>query len=168
MPALYEMTGEMRQLQELMESVDDEGENAEVALRDTMEAMQLDFNDKAVAIVKLSQALEGDTTAIDAEIKRLQERKRTINNRRGNLRDYLRHNMETAGIKKVECPLFSITLTKGRDQVKVDDEAALPDDFMNVKTEIKPDKTAIAKALKAGQEVPGAHLAQGQSGLRVK
>jgi hypothetical protein len=173
MTALYEMTAELVELNNLMDSfedtdtVGDDGSMA-LAIRDTLEGMEMAFNDKAVAIVKFAQALEGDTTAIDTEIKRLQERKKRINNRREQLRDYLRHNMEAAGHKKIECPLFTITLAKGRDQVQIADEAALPDEYVRVKTEIKPDKVAIGKALKDGATVPGAELVTGPTSLRVK
>ncbi|WP_178862088.1 siphovirus Gp157 family protein [Thiomicrorhabdus cannonii] len=173
MTALYEMTGDMLELQNLMDAIEqteDGGgdESTMLAIRDTLEGMALQFNDKAVAIVKFAQALDGDTSAIDAEIKRLQERKRIINNRRDNLREYLRYNMEASGITKIDCPLFSITLAKGVDRVQIDDEAALPDEYVRVKTDIAPDKTAIAKALKNGQAVPGAQLVKGPLSLRVK
>ncbi len=82
--------------------------------------------------------------------------------------EYLRNNMEASGISKIQCPLFSITLVAGRDSVAISDESAIPDDFLNVKTVISPDKTAIAKALKDGQEVAGASLQRGQSSIRIK
>lgn len=173
MTALYEMTGEMKELQNLLNDLEDTAEHEKegsmgLAIRDTLESIELEFNDKAVAIVKLSQALDGDTQAIDSEIKRLQGRKKTILNRREELREYLRQNMETTGVKKIECPVFSITLSKGREQVKIEDENQIPDEYMTVKTEIKPDKNAISKALKSGEEIPGASMATGKSSIRVK
>lgn len=173
MSTLYEMTDDFKKLSQLMDYLDETedgggDESMMLAIQDTLEGMQLQFNEKAVAIVKFAQTLEGDTTAIDAEIKRLQQRKKMIENRRVHLREYLRNNMEAADIKKVECPLFTITLAKGRDQVQISNEEALPDEYVRVKTEIKPDKVAIGKALKAGESVPGAELVKGASSLRVK
>jgi len=173
MTALYEMTAELKELQNLMDSLESadtggDDDSMALAIRDTLEGIAMAFDDKAVAIVKFAQTLEGNTTMIDAEIKRLQERKKRINNRREQLRDYLRLNMEAAGHKKIECPLFTITLAKGRDQVQISDEASLPDEFVSVKTEIKPNKVAIGKALKEGVEVAGAALVKGPTSLRVK
>lgn len=171
MTALYEMTNDLKELSLLMDSFEDEAgadESMALAIRDTLDSLQLQFNDKAVAIVKFAQALEGDTTAIDAEIKRLTERKQRITKRKESLREYLRLNMEASGHKKIECPLFTITLAKGRDQVMIADESQIPDDYVRVKTEIKPDKVAIGKALKAGETVPGAQLVTGPTSLRVK
>ena len=109
-----------------------------------------------------------DVSAIDAEIERLQERRRLVTNRQGQIKDYLRENMQAAEITKISCPLFTITLAKGRETVVVDDESALPDDLVTVKTDVKPDKAAIAAKLKAGDEVPGARLERSQSTIRIK
>lgn len=172
MTALYEMTKDLKDLYQLMDSFDAEETESDdsmaLAIRDTLDGLQLQFDDKAVAIVKFSQALEGDTTAIDLEIKRLQDRKKRITKRKESLRDYLRMNMEATDINKIECPLFTITLAKGRDQVQIANESQIPDDYVRVKTEIKPDKVAIGKALKQGQAVPGAELITGPTSLRVK
>ena len=60
--------------------------------------------------------------------------------------------------------------TKGRyvDVGVVDDESALPDDYVRVKTTISPDNVAILSALKEGVEVPGAHMAKTASSVRIK
>ena len=42
--------------------------------------------------------------------------------------------------------------------VSIDDEERLPSDLLRVKTTTAPDKNAIKLRLKAGEEVPGAHL----------
>jgi hypothetical protein len=112
--------------------------------------------------------MDTDIGAIKAEIDRLQQRKKVIENRQSEMTEYLRTNMEATGIKKISCPLFTITCAEGREAVAVFDEDAIPDDLMTVKTEIKPDKLAIAKKLKAGEEVPGAKLERGLSSIRIK
>ena len=42
--------------------------------------------------------------------------------------------------------------------VVVDDASVIPDRYMVTKTTVTPNKTAIRKALKAGEEVPGVHV----------
>ena len=76
--------------------------------------------------------------------------------------------MEKLEIKKISCPLFSITHVDGQDIVVIDDESAIPDEYVKVKTEISPDKNAIKKALKEGAEVSGCRLARGKSSIRIK
>jgi len=76
--------------------------------------------------------------------------------------------MEASGIKKIECPLFSISLAKGQEVVSITDENLLPDEYVRVKTEISPNKIALKNALKDGKEVPGAELVTGKTSLRIK
>lgn len=162
---LYEITGQFKELQTLAETAD---EDLAVAIRDTMGAIEGEFNDKALAVSRLILNLDSDVGALDAEIERLQERKRMIQNRQKQIREYLRENMDAAGIKKISCPLFTITLVQGRQVAVIEDETLLPDDLVRVKTEVSPDKNAIAARLKAGEEVPGARLERGQSSVRIK
>lgn len=165
MTALYEITGQLRELATLSDGAD---EDLAIAVRDTMGAIEAEFNDKALAVSHVILNFDADVAALDLEIDRLTERKRLITNRQRQIKDYLRENMEAAGISKISCPLFTITCAKGRESVVVDSEDGIPDDLMSVKTEIKPDKVAIAAKLKAGEEVPGCRLERGQSSIRIK
>lgn len=165
MTKLYELTGQFKELATLAEGAD---EDLAIAVRDTMAAIEAEFNDKAIAVSNIILNFDSDVAAIDAEIERLEERKRLVTNRQKQIKDYLRENMEAAGITKITCPLFTITCAKGREVVVIDDENQIPDELMRVKTEIAPDKAAILKALKEGAEVPGAHIERGQSSIRIK
>jgi hypothetical protein len=163
---LYEISEQYNQIQTLLES-DDSGHMAE-AIADTMQMISGDFHDKAQAIVSLTLNFDAEISAIDREIERLQEKKKIRQNKIDSVRDYLRHNMQATGISKIECPLFAITLSKPAKQVEITDEAALPDEYVKVKTTVSPDKVALAKALKDGIEVPGAILIDGASRLTIK
>lgn len=165
MSALYELTGQFKELAVLMEDAD---EDMAIAVRDTMGAIQAEFNDKALAVSRVILNMDGDIEAVDAEIERLQERKRLMSNRKGQIIDYLRENMEAAEITKISCPLFTITLLKGRESVIVDDESQLEDELVSTKVVTAPDKKAIAERIKAGQDVKGAHLERGKSSIRIK
>ena len=169
MSKLYELTQDLRGLQDLADDLDLSNGDASMgqAIEDTFQGLEMQFNDKAVAIIKVAENLKADTAIIDAEIKRLTDRKKAINNRQEALKDYLRYNMEASGIKKIECPLFTISLGKAPDKVQIIDESAIPDEFIRTKVEIAPDKVALAKALKDGKEIPGASLVQGKPSLRI-
>lgn len=162
---LYELTGQFRELTALAEGAD---EDMAVALRDTMGAIEAEFNEKALAVSHVVLNLDSDVAALDKEVERLTERKRLITNRKRQITEYLRENMEAAGITKIKCPLFTITLAKGREIAVIDNAERLPDDLMRVKTEVLPDKVAILAALKAGSDVPGAHIELGKSSVRIK
>lgn len=162
---LHEIAKEYREVAALADS-DDEG--MAQAVIDTLEAVGGAFEEKAQTLVRITLNRQADIDALDNEIKRLQARKQTILNAEASFKEYLRTNMEATGINKISCPLFTITLAKGREVAVIDDADQLPDELMHVKTDIAPDKLAIAAKLKAGEEVPGARLERGQSSIRIK
>lgn len=165
MAALYEIGKQYQELMVLAETAD---EDMAVAVRDTMQAIEGEFEDKGKAIAMIALNIEGDLDAIQVQIDRLTERKRIINNRKESLKEYLRTNMEAASITKITHPLFTITLGKGRPVVVIDNEKDIPDDFMNTKVVTTPNKAEIARAIKEGVEVPGAHSEIGKSSISIK
>ena len=140
----------------------------EQTIKDTLESIEGDVNEKGVNIVKLTQGWDADISAIDEEIKRLTTRKKAIKNRTDQLRDYLRYNMQESGITKIECPLFTVSLRKSRDIVSIDDESLIPDDYVTVKATVSPNKAEILKALKSGADVPGASIKESEQSLVIK
>lgn len=163
MQKLYELSQQFQELAALADI-----EEMQEAVTDTLEAVEGEFNDKAQALTTVLLNLNSDVDAIDNEIKRLQARKTTIVNRQNSMKDYLRENMERCDIKKISCPLFTITCAKGRETVVIDDENILPTDYLAIETKTKPKKTEITKALKEGLEIPGAHLERTKSSIRIK
>lgn len=187
MTELYALTGQMAELAALADT-DDEG--LRQAIQDTMDGIKGEFEVKADSIVMLRRNIEGDIDAIDKEVDRLNELKRIKENTVGQLSDYLRRNMEAADIKSIKRPLFTITLALSPEKVIVDDEKAVPDEFVSLKSVITPDKKNIAVRLKeirdhneavrkrmaAGEDAEAelleepswAHLERGESSIRIK
>lgn len=162
---LYEISEQYRSIQDM---ADDEDESMILAIADTMEGIEAEFKDKAAVVVAVALNIESDLDAIDVQIKRLQDKKKSIINRSDRLRSYLRHNMEATGIDKISCPLFSITLSKPSKLVQIDSESDIPKAFVRTKITTAPDKIAIAKALKDGEPVLGASLVDGARRLTIK
>lgn len=158
---LHEMTAAIAKLH-------DDDSLDEQTIKDTLESIEGDVNEKGVNIVKLTQGWDADISAIDEEIKRLTTRKKAIKNRTDQLRDYLRYNMQASGITKIECPLFTVSLRKTRDIVSIDDESLIPDDYVTVKTTVSPNKAEILKALKSGADIPGASITESEQSLVIK
>lgn len=149
MTSLYAMTEQMRELASMLDS-DDEG--LIQAIQDTMQGIKGEIESKAEAIVMLSRNMTGDIAALDLEIDRLTELKRVRQNGLNKLTDYLKRNLEAAGIKSVDHPLFKITLVAGVEKCIIDDEKAVPDDYVSVKTSVTPDKRSILAYLKELRE----------------
>lgn len=159
---LFEISGEYRLLAERLAGMDLDA----TTIADTIEASGLTdaLQEKAQGVELVARAAEIHCPAIDAEIARLQALKVHRQKIAQGLRDYLKQNMEAAGIERIECVLFKLSLKRNPPAVEVLDEAAVPAGFW-VTPEPKPpamriDKTAIKAAIKAGQDVPGAQLVQ--------
>lgn len=82
------------------------------------------------------------------------------------LKESIRIQMENWGVRKVEGRVHRFSIRKNPPRVEIYDEAVLPGEFLNY--EPKPDKLAIAAALEAGREVPGARWADATTRLEVK
>jgi len=161
MSTLRELSTELRQINDLANDPEVPSE----ALADTIEGLEGMFEEKALRVVRVMVNNDSDIAALDAEIKRLQDRKKVMSNAKTRLKDYLRFNMESTGINKIKSPLFSITLGKPRDIVLIEDESLLPEDYKRIT--IAPDKVLIKKALKDGCDVPGAIMSKGQSSISI-
>ena len=164
MTTLYKLTGQQLELKALVDS----DELPANALEDTFQALEGEFNEKAVSVVHVIHNMDSDINAVDVEIKRLTAMKTAMKNKKDNIREYLRSNIEASEITKIECPLFKISLAKGRDVAIIEDEEKLPDDLIDVSVVTKPNKAEILKLLKAGEEVPGARIEKSKTSLRIK
>lgn len=160
--ALYELAGQYRQLAERLSEMDLDA----TTIADTIEASGLTdaLQEKAQGVELVARAAVMHVPTIDAEIARLQALKAHREKVAQGLRDYLKSNMEAAGIERIECPLFKLSIKKNPPAVEVEDSALVPAGFW-VTPEPKPpepriDKTAIKNAIKSGQDVPGARLVQ--------
>ena len=153
---LYEMTQEQKQLYELMTS----GEIDEEAYADTLEGIGI--ADKIEGYCVVENELSGDLQKIESEIKRLEEKKTTIENsiKRLNLRlgDCL-HSMNTT---KYAAGTYTV-YRRETQQIIIDDLKKIPAEFMKTRVSETPNKTLIKECIKAGEEIAGAHLQTNQS-----
>lgn len=152
MPSLYELTKDVMYLQDLLES----GDIDEQVFKDSVEGMCID--DKLENICKVMRNLESKAAAYKAEIDRMNARKKTLENSVQRLKDSMLNYMLVSNAKKVEAGLFTVSLGQSKS-VYVWDEARLPEEYL-IPQPAKVDKTAISKALKAGESVDGAEFAE--------
>ncbi len=159
---LYEITEKMRAI---LNSADEEDCNID-QINDDLEQVQIDLDAKLEGCAVVVREIESDSSALDVEIKRLQARKKTIDNNALGLKDYMRHSMESVGIDKVKTALFTISLAKPTKSVAVESVDLLSDNYKRVS--ISADKAAIKKSLQAGEEVEGASLVESKARLTIK
>lgn len=132
----------------------------EEVVADTLEALEGELVQKGQAVAAFALNLGAEIEAIKAVEKRISERRKALEKREQRMRDYLRDNMERCGITEIKAVdgSFTAKLAKGRPSVVVDDESLIPDDSSYVRWKREVSKTAIAEAIKNGQDVPGAHI----------
>ena len=148
---LYEISADFLAALDAMEVDPDTGE---LLNADQLDALSAAFDEKAEATALYIKNLTAFVSNVKAEEAALAERRKTAEKRVERLKDLLASSM----------------LSVGRDkstQVQIDDEGALPPDFVTTTVTTKPDKTAIKKAIQAGQAVAGAALVENQN-LQIK
>jgi hypothetical protein len=163
MSALYAITNEYIALAERLADLDLDVET----VKDTIEASGLmdSLQDKAQGLEYVARGALAHHFAIDSEIARLQALKLKRDKVAQGLRDYLKDNMIRAGILKIECSMFSISVRDNPPATEVFDLVSLPAEYWRTPV-VKPpapapDKAAIKEAIQAGIEVTGARLTQG-------
>lgn len=162
---LYEIAEAHRQAFDDLNDMFERGEIDEHTVEDSLAALGHDFNEKGVSCIAHLKNLQAQAGAISEALKDLTARKRRIESQIESFKDYIRHNMEVCGITKIESPLFSASLGKGRPVVQIDDESLVPDRFK--KTTVSIDKRAINAALDEGM-IDGVSVVDGKSRLTIK
>jgi len=160
---LYELSAELRSLSEQLEDVDEQ------TMIDTIDGstQMMNFEDKAAGVVKFVKNIEGDTSILDNEIKRLTERKRSLDNKTVWLKNYLQICMERSNVEKLKFPSFTVSIQNNPAAVSVLDQTKIPEQFIKTTITQSVDKAKIKDAFKDGQAVPGCELVQGRS-LRIR
>lgn len=157
---IYEIPSTLRDLLDRLDADPDTGEVDGEAL-----AAYAEYN--AAAAEKLEgtacyvRELKAEADAIKAEEERLAKRRKALENKSERLKNYMMPALEAMG-GKVKGVMASVRIGKSQ-AVTVFDLDALPDAFKRVVTKVDPDKVALKKALKAGEDIPGAALEDRQS-----
>lgn len=158
MPNLYLLAQEFKELENaLFASVDEETGEVDLDIFSTVEKAQGTFEEKAIAVATVFRNLENYGGNIDAEIKRLQALKKRVDREQMRVKDYLTQACEMTGTESIRGVSANISFRKS-EQTVIDDESALPKEFLIEKITYSPDKTKIKSAIKAGEEVQGAHI----------
>ena len=160
MSTLYELTGQYLELMEIADEADPD------VLRDTLEAIDGEIEIKAENYAKVIKNLEGKEDALDKEIARLQDRKRSVSNSIKSIKGNLERAMITTGKRKFKTDLFSFGIQKNPPTVQVMDEAAVPEEFWKPQDPVL-DRKGLTAYLKANGPTEYAYLAQGES-LRIR
>jgi hypothetical protein len=136
----------------------------EQTIADTLESLPGELEAKARNVAAFARDLEATASSIKDAEAQMAARRKAIENRAAGLRRYLMTSMQVAGISKIECPQFCLSIKANPPAVEIYEPLSVPADYMKQPPPPPPtpDKTLISKALKDGYEVPGARLVRGQ------
>ena len=159
---LYELTEMYQNISSLIEENAD-NETLEKALDEITDSIQI----KAENMAKLIKSIEGNINVLKDEEKRLQVKRRALENKVVNIKEYLENQLKTMGLKKVQGNLFTVSIQKNPQSVNILDEDLIPEKFKVTKTTTSIDRKELLAALKEGQAVEGAEIKQTES-LRIR
>ena len=161
MKTLFEITQEVQELASLLE----EGELTP-ELEQQLAITRDELGAKSENYVKVIRQVEGDISAIDAEIKRLKE----IRDGKSKVVDRMKEALSTAmtafRVDKIETSLMKLFFRKS-ESVEIVDEKLIPEEYKLSRVVVNPDKILIKKLIKSGEEVPGALVVE-KSNLQIK
>lgn len=135
---------------------------------DTLESMTGALEEKAQACGFMVRAFEADAAAIEQWAALAIDKAKTVRARADRIKHYVAFNLEACGMERVDGPGISLSF-RNSSAVVIDGVDLIPWQYMRRKPQPdpEPDKTAIAAAIKAGADVPGAHIEHRRS-LQIK
>lgn len=157
MTALYQLAADFCAQAEKLADMDLDPQT----LADTLESISGDVEVKAQNVAMFCRNLEATADAIKAHREAQKEREDAMRKRAEALKSYLARCMDACGIQKIEGPGIALSFRKS-SAVVINEPGLIPAQYMRQPDSPPPapDKTAIAAAIKAGAEVPGAHVEQ--------
>lgn len=165
MATLFDLTTDLLNLYEMATEPDLDAE----ALQDTIDAVEGEIEVKADGYAKVIRQMDGDIATLKAEIDRLSNRKKSIENSKDRIKKSLETAMMATGKTKFKTELFSFGIQKNPASLKFTDDfdmAELDDKYIKY-ADPEVNKQAVKDALKSGEEIAGCYLEQTES-LRIR
>ena len=152
---LYEVTKDIEEMLEKTEP-DDEYFN------DTMESLQINWEEKAGGVSAYIGNLEATVAAIKNAEKNMADRRKSLLRNVESLKKYLMDNMDRLNIDKIETAHFVAKIKKNPPKVVINNEEEVPEDFWDKQVKWVINKTKIKEALKGDGKinVKGAEIVQ--------
>lgn len=161
--SLYEITGRLAYLREMIESEAISEEDAS----DTMEAILQEQEDGYENAVKWVRDIEADIEAVKAEAEKLAEKRKALENRKERVRDYILHSMQASGQTKVKAGIFTIAEKKPTVKyVPSVDIEQMPPELLRIKKEFSA--TSAKEWAKAHGKSPYFHEELGKAGITIR
>ena len=154
---VFEYNENIRTLRDKVEK----GELTEGQVKDTLDSLEIPRNEKLDNIANWIEDNNKDSEWAKEKAKEWLDYSKSLEKHSKNLMDYLTQAIDDTGYKQIKTKNHVLKPRNFTPITVVDNRALLPKEFIKVSTPKpveKADKKAIYQALKAGKQVPGAHL----------
>ena len=153
---LYEID---RAIQDILDGgIAYDAETGEVIFDDTdLKQLQADLETKLENIGLYIKNLRAESDAIKAEEEALKKRRDRKTKAADHYAEYVKAYLIEDGRPRYETPRVSMTIRKS-EAVDIDPMAKLPNEYIDLKYDVRPDKAALKKAIKGGQTIEGVRL----------
>lgn len=135
-----------------------DAETGEIIDADMLNALQIERDAKIEGVALWIKDLKAEAEALKAEKQAFEKRQKTCENRAESLKQWLAVALNGERFKTTKCDVFFRTAKS----VNVTDVFALDSKFLKF-SDPTADKTAIKKAIEAGENVSGAELIERKS-----
>lgn len=163
--SLYDITAEMAQVEKaIYDTLNPETGEVNGDLTEIYKNLQIAQEEKLkgyIAVIEKSDDIVKLGQNKIEQIEKIIDRHKSLQER---LRNTLAQVLEVG--KKYDLGLHSIGWRKS-EAIEIENEDALPKEFIKEKVTYSPDKTLIKQAIKAGKEVAGARLVE-RNNLQIK
>ena len=163
---LYELEAKYREALDKLPVDAETGEILDDAAMDALETVVGDLKEKVCSVAAYSKELVAEADAIKAAYASMQAREKALRNRADWLKCYARQTMLRTGLQKAESPFCRVSIGKPMQKVEVYDINLLREAFLKPQVP-KADLVKLKEALKAGEQVMGARLIDGEPVLRI-
>ena len=142
----------------------DEAEKTRDVIK-VLDGIKEEFDKKAENTVKVIRNFEADIQALRYEEKRLADKRRSLEKKKEDLKEYLYFNMERMNVRKINAGIFDINIQKNPQSIKILDETTIPLKYKILT--YKLDKNQLKDDIKNGVEIEGCELVQSE-GIRIR
>lgn len=156
---LYELSQSMNELMDMIES-------GVEGLEDTLESLEVTFDEKVENCMKAYRNISGQRDICKTEAQRLTQRAAAFDKQAETLKLYVENEMKRVGKDKIKLAMFTIWLQENNASVAVTQEEMIPEQFWKTPAPLL-DKQLIKEKLDEGFPVPGAELKRTKS-LRMR
>jgi hypothetical protein len=150
MPNLRELMDDYAMLAELLND-DTLTEDRATELLDMLDDAKGTLAVKVDNTIRVLENLQAGIDAFKVEEKRLAARRKTMENNRERIRNWIRESMVTYDVNKLKTEFHTVRIDPGKPKVIVLDDAHVPDEYRRVKIDV--DKTKVMSTYKEDGEI---------------